>query len=221
MPGMFDVILRAPVFGRLSRASRIPGAAASPLLADIITRLGDPNDNMVDIAADMGFYSTPAQESHVRKDWLNEDPGGHPGFWPTIRTEPIMRAGLKVACERFRDTGKPLEFLWVMSGDQYSTTFEVSITECRDIVLVVFHTPPAPCLETPANSQSMWIVRYGVGNVLESRPVKIPLSLFPDPPPVPSARTVVAKKPPKKKRRKKPSPTPPPKKRKTKKRPKR
>ncbi len=198
MPGMPDLILRAPVFGRLTKASRVKGAHTSPLLDKLIKRLqGDPSlpeNKLVKIAVDHGFYADAAQAEHVKKDWLNDPPGG--GFWPSIDTESIIRKGLLTLCEQFKATGKPIEVFWVISGDQNTSRWEMSISVCRSIIVVMFHTPQFPCFVPTRQSNSMWIARLE-SNTAVSRPV-----LEPVPPAAPSG-TGMPKKPKKAKKRKK------------------
>lgn len=209
MPGMPDLILKAPVFGRFAKASRIPGAASSPLLQQMIDRLEAPTtvgNDLDQIAIDMGFYADATQAAHVKRDWLNKDPN-QPGFWPTIATEPLMRAGLLRVCKLFQATGKPVEFLWVFADREGGTVWEMTISQLKSALVAIFHTPRVHCFETKMDSQSMWVVRYDDFGALDSRPVKIPASVYPDPPPTAEAvakSTTKAKKFKKKPKRKPP-----------------
>jgi hypothetical protein len=174
---MPDLILKAPVFGRFARASRIKGAHKNPFLDEIIRRLeadpSKPENKLVKIARDMGFYASDAQAEHVKRDWLNDPPGG--GFWPAVDTEAILRQGLLAACRKFRETGLPLEFFWVISGDQNTTRWEISISQCPECIVVMFHTPQFPCFVPTEASDSMWIVRPEGGAVI-CRPVQVPVA---------------------------------------------
>ena len=174
MPGMLDLILKAPVFGRLERASRIPGAHTNPLLDEIIDRLEDPtapNNGLVQIAQDMGFYSTAAQAVHLKEHWLNDPPGN--GFWQGINTEPIIRKGLAKACRVFRKHGHPFEFYWVMAGSQNASEWQMSISLAHKTTLVIFHTPRVPCQLPEVDSKTMWLSLEENGAVVV-RPVHIP-----------------------------------------------
>jgi hypothetical protein len=201
MPGMPDLILRAPVFGRLSHASRVPGAHTNPLIDSMIARLnGDPalpGNKIAKIAEDMGFYADAPQADHFKRDWLNDPPGG--GFWKTIDTEAILRKGLVTMLETFKAKNKPLEFFWVISGDQNSTRWEMSITVCNRVIVVMFHTPQFPCFVPTQPSTTMTIVRPE-GGVVVARPVLEP---------VPPAMAAAAKKRPPKKITMKPKHRPP------------
>jgi hypothetical protein len=194
MPGLPDLILRAPVFHRVGKASRLPGASTNPLIDDMITRLNaDPSlpaNKIAKIAEDMGFYADAAQAEHFKRDWLNDPPGG--GFWPSIDTEAILRKGLVTMLETFKAEAKPLEFFWVTSGDQNSSRWEMSITVTNKVIVVMFHTPQFPCFVPTQPSTTMTIVRPE-GGVIVARPV-----LEPIPPTLPlqtlKATTAKAKK---------------------------
>jgi hypothetical protein len=196
---MPDLILRAPVFHRLGKASRVRGAHNNPLIDDMITRLnGDPAlpaNKIAKIAEDMGFYADAAQADHFKRDWLNDPPGG--GFWPTIDTEAILRKGLATMLDTFKTKGKPLEFFWVISGDQNSSRWEMSISVCPRTIVIMFHTPQFPCFVPTQPSTTMTIVRPE-GGIVVARPVLQPV------PPAPPAAAAKAKKPKKKLRNKKP-----------------
>src|SRR5262245_13557955 len=119
MPGMLDIILKAPIFDRLEAASNVPGAQNDPPLDKIIKSLKDRTDGLVDIGLYMGFYGSSQQAEHLKKHWLNDPPGD--GFWQGINTEPIIRAGLLKAAQVFKQHGRGLEIYWAMSGSQAST----------------------------------------------------------------------------------------------------
>jgi hypothetical protein len=195
---MPDLILRAPVFHRIGKASRLKDAASNPLIDTMITRLnGDPADadnKIAKIAEDMGFYTDAAQAEHFKKDWLNDPPNS--GFWQTIDTEAILRKGLVAMLEAFKTHKKPLEFFWVISGDQNTDRWEMSITVCKKVIVVMFHTPQFPCNVTTHDSTTMTIVRRQQGTVVV-RPVLIPDA----PTPPASTATATAKKTTKPKRK--------------------
>ncbi|HZR71069.1 MAG TPA: hypothetical protein VFB01_18670 [Burkholderiales bacterium] len=176
MPGMPDLLVKAPVFGRFARASRLKGAHRNPLLDQMISRLqADPTkaeNKLVRIARDMGFYKSDAQAEHVKRDWLNDPAGG--GFWPAIDTESVMREGLLAVCRKFKETGLPVEFLWVISGDQNTTRWEMTISQLSECLVVMFHTPQFPCFVPTVPSDSMWVVRCENGRVV-TRPIQIPV----------------------------------------------
>lgn len=192
MPGMPDLILKAPVFGRFAKASRLKGAAKSPLLDQLIQRLeGDPSlpaNSLVQMALDMGFYASPQQAEHVRRDWLNDPPGN--GFWPGIDTEALLREGLLTVCRKFKETRLPIEFFWVISGDQNTARWEMSVSRCKRCLVVMFHTPQFPCFVPTEPSKSMWIIREENGAVI-SRPVQVPVVA---PPPAVAPASPPAKK---------------------------
>lgn len=207
MPGMTDLILRAPVFRRLAKASRIPGAADNPLIDLIIQRLEGnstlPQNKLVQIALDFGFYQDDAQAAHLKRDWLNQGTG--PGFWPTIDTEAIIRKGMVTVLQKFQEKKRPLELFWVISGDSDTDRWEMTVSVCRRVIVVMFHTPYMPCFVPTQNSETMFVIRRESGTVV-SRPV-----LEPKPPAaLPKAKATAPKK--KKKKGKKAPPKGPKKK---------
>src|SRR5262249_54448629 len=143
MPGMLDIILKAPIFDRLEAASNIPGAQNDPRVDQIITRLQDNTDSIVQIGLDMGFYASAAQADHLKRHWLDDPPGG--GFWAGINTEPLVRQGLLKAAQLFKQHGRGLEIYWVMSGSTASTDWEATGSLCRRATLPSVRTPRVPC----------------------------------------------------------------------------
>lgn len=179
MPGMLDIILKAPIFDRLEKASRLPNAHKHSYVKKIIKRLKDPNDDIAQIALDMGFYSDAAHAVHLKQHWLNEPPGN--GFWQAIDTPTLMRLGLLKACEVFQKHGLPFEFFWVMSGTQLTSDWEVTVSLCHRSTLVIFHTPRVPCQLAKRASKTMWVTfdDPAVGKI-HTRPVDFPVDpLFP------------------------------------------
>jgi hypothetical protein len=171
MPGMPDLILKAPVLERLERLSRMKGLKKSPLLKDAIKRLGGnpqkPENRLVAIARDMGLYASDADAEHFKQHWLNDPPGS--GFWPSIDTEPILRKGLEVACRKFKASGLPCEYFWVISGDQNTTRWEMSISKGKSQITIMIHTPQFPCFVPTVQAHNMWIVRPEGGMVVARR----------------------------------------------------
>lgn len=158
MPGMPDLIVKAPVFSRLEAISRIPGMKDHPMLATAIARLGSSTDDLVQIAKDMFLYRDDAHAAHFSRDWLNRPAGS--GFWKSIDTEPIIRAGLLLACQKFQQKGLPCDYFWVISGDQNQTRWEVSVTVGADRITILFHTPQYAAAGAPTRQVSnIWIVR--------------------------------------------------------------
>ena len=180
MPGMPDLIVKAPVFSRLEAISRIPGMKSHPLLAAAIARLQNPNDDLVQIAKDMFLYADDQQAAHFKRDWLNRPAGS--GFWAqqAINTEPIIRAGILLACQKFQQTGLFCDYFWVISGDNTTNRWEVSVTVGFDRITIMFHTPQYASPSAPnRQSTSIWIVRKEGGTVV-TRPALDPYE--PSPP---------------------------------------
>jgi hypothetical protein len=205
---MLDIILKAPVFDRLEKASRLPGAHKHPYVKKIIKRLKDPNDNVAQIALDMGFYSDAAHAVHLQQHWLNQPPNPQ-AFWGGIDTPTLMRLGLLKACEVFQKYGLPFEFFWVMSGAATTNDWEVTVSLCDKSTLVVFHTPRVPCQLPMKASKTMWVTLDDpVAGVIQTRPVNLPVDpLFPKFPSEekPPRKSSGKKKPAKKKAAKKKS----------------
>jgi hypothetical protein len=199
---MPDLLLKAPVFGRIAKASRVPGANTNPLLDQIIDRLEadptQPQNRLAQIAIDFGFYKDAQHAEHLAKHWLDDPPGT--GFWPGIlEVEEIIRKGMALALKKFRETGRPLEFFWVISGDQNSDRFEMSVSLCRKVIVVMFHTPQVPCNVPTKFSDRIWLARKESGSVITRA------ALVPDvPQPVSAAKVKAAKKKPRVKQPKKP-----------------
>ena len=173
MPGMPDLILTAPVFGRITSASRVPGAWQHSILDDIIDDLNDDTQTLLDVGVKYAFYKDATQAEHLRKDWLN---GDGDGFWPTLTdTETIIRKGLAKALELFQSNGKPIEMYWVMSDpDENGDRWEMSTTVCADINLVLFHTPNAKCETDKKDSSWIWITKVNSTGKVVTRKAKTP-----------------------------------------------
>jgi hypothetical protein len=171
---MPEIIIKAPIFTRLEAMSRIPGMKDNPMLSAAIARLKNPQNKLIDVAKDMFLYADDAQASHFKKDWLNDPPGG--GFWAQqgIDVEPIIRAGLVLACEKFQATGLPCEYFWVASGDNKTSRWEISVTVGVDRITIIFHTPQyATAVGATRQSPKTWIVREENG-VVVTRPALEP-----------------------------------------------
>lgn len=176
MPGMPDILQRAPVLRRLAKASRVPGAHTSPILTNIINRLKNPagpQDDLLAIALDKGFYANAAAASHFKKHWL-DDPCGS-GFWPGLPTKKVISAALLKVCELFQKTGYPIEFFWAVSGEQATDRFEVTIAECTGakVLVVTFHTPAVPCNVATKPAPNLWVTRDEFGTIV-TRNILIP-----------------------------------------------
>jgi hypothetical protein len=171
-----DLLMRAPVFQRLAKASRMKDAHKNPLIDVMIRRLrgnpADPRNKIARIAEDMGFYRNAAQAEHFQRDWLN-DPPGH-GFWKKIDTEAIMRVGLVAVLKTFKRHGLPLEFFWVIDGPRGTRRWEMSISVCATVIVVMFHTPQFRCpVWTTRRSTTMSVVR-AAGRRVGVHPVLVP-----------------------------------------------
>src|SRR5262245_15252604 len=131
MPGIPDLIMKAPVFGRLEALSRNTKfwetEAARTALKLIAIDLGDPQKKLIDIAKAGWLYDNDST-AHFERHWLNSQ---NDGYWNTMQTEleAVLRAGMKRACEIFIASGysKPFEYFWAISGDVKSSRWEMSI----------------------------------------------------------------------------------------------
>lgn len=216
MPGIPDVMQKSPVMHRFEAFSRVPGNQNSPIIAQAIARLGgnpaDPNNDLLKIAIDLGFYANDAAAVHFRRHWLGRPPNPDP-FWPTILpiVDGVLRQGMLKWCQLYRTTGLPAEFWWAASGDQGTLEFQMTVTRYGGRILVVFHTPMVPCAEPLQDSTRTSIIRMEAGAIV-TRPTKVPVgSELPDPGApeaamrlVPPKKKRVAKKPPRR-----PGPRPP------------
>jgi hypothetical protein len=177
MGGMPDLIVKAPVFARLEAWTRAPGNWQSSVLDSIINRLtgpvNDPANGLVQIGIDFGFYADLAKTEHLRNDWFNE--GGN-GFWQNVAdVEGIMRKGLAKTCELFKQTGKPVELFWVISSsDQNDSRWEMSTSICNEILLVIFHTPQAPCDTPTKDNDWTWISKLNKQGKPVTHKAKLP-----------------------------------------------
>lgn len=203
MPGMPDILQRAPVLRRLAKASRVPGAKSSPILTDLITRLKNPvgpQDDLLALAVEKGFYANAAAADHFRKHWLDDPPGN--GFWSGLPTKTVIAAALLKTCELFQQTGYAIEFFWVISGEQGTDRFEVTIAQCDGpkVLVVTFHTPAVPCNVATKAAPNLWVTRDEFGTVV-TRNILIPDTPAPVAPAATSAPAAKKKAPPRPKRR--------------------
>ena len=203
MPGMPDLMQKSPIMRRFELFSRMPGSQNSQRLADAINRLGGdptaPDNQLLKIAEDLGFYDASHPSAHFRTHWLGLPPAADP-FWPTIQQEvnDKIRAGMLKTCQLFQTTGHPVEFWWIMSGAEGTTDWQMSVTDFGERILAVFHTPTVPCDEPLKDSQFTWVVTTGDAGDVVTRPAKVPQSAEqPDPVGLALAakRKVVAKRP--------------------------
>src|SRR5215470_14936576 len=200
MPGMPDVIQKSPIMRRFELFSQNPDAGT---LNKAINRLGGdknlPDNQLLKIAEDLGFYDAAHPSTHFRQHWLGLPPNPDP-FWPTIQQDvnDKIRAGMLKACQLLRDTGDPLEVWWAMSGAEGTTEFQVSVTNFGARILVIFHTPMVPCDEPLKDSRYTWIVTNDdMGNVV-TRKAQVPQSAEPPEAPIQALRgprKLVAKQP--------------------------
>lgn len=168
MPGMPDIILKAPVFNRISEQTRVPGFAQSTALATIIADLKGSSKSVADIAISAGMYTDHNQSAHLERDWLDTDPA-NPGFWHAskYKVADLVRKGILNALQLYQSTGKPLDILWAISGPNMTDPWNVAVAECTQHIVVIFFTPNVPCPLPVVDDYSMWITEQdGGGNVL-------------------------------------------------------
>lgn len=180
MPGLPDLLLKAPVFARLEALSRNTDLwktqAARDLLNQVVIDLGDPSKSLVDIAKKAWLYDYDST-THFEEHWLNKSGNG---YWKKNQSdvEAVLRAGMRRACELFiaKNYAVPFEYFWVISGDTSTSRWEMSISEGVNQVTVMFHTPQTPPVynRTIANPE-ITIVRVKGGQVvLEPAEVPVP-----------------------------------------------
>jgi hypothetical protein len=159
-----ELILKAPVFKRLSDQSRVAGFHTSPVLANIISDMKNTTKSLVDIALSAGMYADTTQAAHFDKDWLNS---GGTGFWSTSTYDVpgLVRAGMINALEVYQSTGKPLDFFWILSGKKQTDRWNVVVAEATDTIVVMFFTPDVPCMLKMVDDYSMWITEQGSSGI--------------------------------------------------------
>jgi hypothetical protein len=175
MPGMStEVIIKAPVFKRLSDQSRVAGFDKSPLLANIISDLKAGAKSLVDIALGAGMYADSKQAEHFDKDWLNS---GGTGFWSKgpYKVPDLVRGGIIKALEVYQSTGKPLDFFWMLSGTDKADPWKVIVAEAADTIVVIFFTPDVPCGLKMIEDYSMWVTEQDGGGNVATRHTKRPV----------------------------------------------
>ena len=179
MPGLPDLILKAPVFARMEALSSDPdiwkSQSAKDMLNQVVLDLGGSAKTILDIARDSGLYDTDSTK-HFEEHWLNSNGNG---YWKKMQNHvnAVLRAGMKRACELFisNNYAKPFEYFWVIAGDVNSSRWEVSISEGEHQVTVIFHTPQTPQVYgNTIDNPKMTIVRFD-GTKAVYEPVKIPV----------------------------------------------
>jgi hypothetical protein len=175
MPGMPDIILKAPVFKRISAATRIKGAPQSTVLAGIINDLKNSPKSLADIAISAGMYHDHDQAEHLNLDWLDTDPA-RPGFWraSNYKVEELVRKGILNALELFQKTGKPIDLFWAISGPNMIDPWNVAVAECPEHIVVIFFTPNVPCPLPVVDDYSIWITEQDAAGVVSTRNAKRP-----------------------------------------------
>lgn len=179
MPGLPDLVLKAPVFARMEAMSRDTDLWKKKVARDALNQacldLGDSTKPLVEIAKAAWLYDNDPT-AHFEEHWLNKNGNG---YWRNMQdqVDAVLRAGMKRACELFiaKNYAVPFEYFWVISGDTNSSRWEVSICEGANQVTVMFHTPQTPPIynQTIANPE-MTIARWRNGQaVLE--PVQVPV----------------------------------------------
>jgi hypothetical protein len=161
---------------RMEKFAADPANASSGGLTGVINALTADTDGntLVAIASNGGFYGGPHSADHFRKHWLGEGPNPEP-FWPGIqvKVKKSLRSGMLKAAQLFKSTKKPCQFLWVMSGEEGTTKWWISITEGSKTITVIFHTPLVPCDLELEDSKTVFVVDGDSGS-FEPTPVKVP-----------------------------------------------
>lgn len=174
MPGMSDHILTAPVFKRLSDQSRVPGFHKTPILGAILADLKGGAKSVLDVAYSAGMYADRQQAKHLEEDWF--DSKGQ-GFWHQTKYDvpALVRGGMVKALELYQATGKPLDFFWMISGDDTTDPWNVLISECTEHIVVIFFTPNVPCNLPMVDDYTMWVVEQDNANNIVTRHTKRPV----------------------------------------------
>lgn len=185
MPGLPDLILKAPVFARLEALSRDTAfwgnKASKDRLNQIVVDLGGSVKTLLDISKSGWIYDSDPTE-HFEKHWLNST---NDGYWKNmqLKVNEVLRAGMKRACEIFiaNNYAIPFEYYWVISGDTNSSRWEMSLSEGPDQVTVIFHTPQTPAVyNNYITNPKINIVRYDPGlQKAVIAPVRVPVILPP------------------------------------------
>jgi len=182
MPAPPDPIQKSPVMQRFESFSQVPGNENSGILQQAISRLGGdpnlPNNQLLNIALDLGFYGDDTAAAHFRRHWLGEPPDAAP-FWPTIqdKVNKVLRKGMLKACQLYRDTGYPAEVWWALSGAVGTTDWQMTVSQYQGRILVVFHTPmvAAPADAALVDSQWTWVIEEDeVSGEVVTRPAMVP-----------------------------------------------
>jgi hypothetical protein len=177
MPGMSDIILRAPVFKRIGDATRVPGAQNSSFIANVIDDLKDKTKSLIDIGISAGMYTDKKQAEHLDKDWLESDPINHPGFWngSGYDVPGLVREGILTALTLFQKTGKPLDLFWAISGLTKKDKWNVAVAECTEHIVVIFFTPNVPCMVDMVDDYSITITEQRADKTVGTRHSKKPV----------------------------------------------
>jgi hypothetical protein len=203
---MPDLIQKSGIMQRFELFSNNPANQNSSIVTDAIARLGGnpalPNNDLLKIARDLGFYADDLAATHFRRHWLGRGGDAKP-FWPTIQNtvNAVLRKGMLKACELYKQTGFPGEFWWVASGGIGTADFQMSVSVYRQRILVVFHTPLIPCDEPLVDSTRTFITLEDDTGTVVTRPAVVPAgSELPEPPPLAqfaagARRRVVARRP--------------------------
>ena len=179
MPGLPDLILKAPVFARMEALSRNAAfwqkKASRDALDQIVLDLGGTAKSLVDIAKAGWLYDVDPTK-HFEEHWLNTTGNG---YWNYMQSQvnAVLRAGMKRACELFitHNYALPFEYFWVISGNQNSSRWEMSICEGVNQVTVMFHTPQTPpTYPTTVPDPTITTVKFNGVNVVLA-PVQVPI----------------------------------------------
>jgi len=181
MPGLPDVIIKAPVFHRMEALSRDKAmwsnSASKNMLDKVILDLGGTARSIVDIAKDAGLYDNDSTD-HFEEHWLNSTANG---YWKSSqkKVNAVLRAGMKRVCEEFKSSyyAKPLEFFWAISGDHTTDRWEMSIHRGPNQITVIFHTPqPNVNYPNTTSDLNLCVVKFDVNtNAAVIKPVEIPV----------------------------------------------
>ena len=97
---------------------------------------------------------TPPERKHLQDDWFDRSTGWWPGHQPV---QPIVRQGLRQACNRVSAGNLPLDCYWVCAGN----IFEAWATESKFQVTLILATPPPEAFlnQGLTRAEPIWVTR--------------------------------------------------------------
>ncbi|HEY8514833.1 MAG TPA: hypothetical protein VIS07_04875 [Candidatus Binatia bacterium] len=163
MPGANDVVQKPKIFLQFEEQSQKPGwhtnskfLSALEILQDTSISDMDAILTLVDGAGSAGQMPA-AMSKHFKEHWLGY-PNDTNHYWKGIKTEKLLRAGMRLVCETFQQaasagTQKPCEYFWVNGRTMGSKRWEVVVAEGVKHITVLFVTPVPTYNGPPPSTQ--------------------------------------------------------------------